>query len=83
MFGQQGLKLGRISGSESGEGWLGFIQGQLKKKKKTCGSKEKPRPEHAIVRQTNGTHQVGKQGRPDSGLQRLEGWHWREKEGKP
>lgn len=66
MFGQQGLKLGRKSGSESGEGWLGFIQGQFLKKekkerKKPCRSKEKPRPEHAIVRQTNGTHQVGKQ----------------------
>lgn len=59
MFGQQGLKLGRKS--ESGEGWLGFIQGQFKKKKKTCGSRDKSRPEHAIVRQMNGTHQVGKQ----------------------
>lgn len=63
MFGQQGLKLGRKSGSESEEKWLEFIQGQFgkKKKKKPCGSRDKPRPEHAIVRQMNGTHQVGKE----------------------
>lgn len=39
MFGQQGLKLGRKSGSESGEGWLGFIQGQEKKKQRQTKAK--------------------------------------------